>query len=132
MIRGCFRYVFDPLFVVAVSAYSVNRWFIRPALPPTEVFLRGYFNDLLLIPAALPPLLMLHRKFGFRSHDNPPSVREIALHVMIWSVFIEIIGPSLYGVGTADAWDAVAYAGGGLMAWGAWLFLYKNGVTVYR
>ena len=124
-----FRYLLDPLFVFAVSAYALNRCVFRPALPQTEVFMRGYFNDLLLIPAALPPLLLLHRKLGLRLHDRPPALAEISLHLLIWSIYLEIIGPPLYGIGTPDLWDAAAYTVGGLLAWAAWLRLYPRHAT---
>lgn len=126
MMGVSFRYLLDPLFLLAVSGYAVNKWFICRELAPSNIFVHGYLNDLLLIPAALPPLLFVHRKLGIRVHDDPPSLFEIGLHAVIWSVFLEIIGPPLYGVGTADLWDAVAYATGGLLAWCAWRGYYNE------
>ncbi len=46
-----FGYLRDPLFLIAVAGYVLNRWLLKPLVP--SPFLHGHFNDLLLIPAAL-------------------------------------------------------------------------------
>ena len=48
----------DPLFLVAFAAYALNRWVLKPHTH--SVFIHGYFNDLWLIPAALP------QSYGYR------------------------------------------------------------------
>lgn len=82
-------------------------------------FIRGQFNDLLLIPAALPVVLWLQRKTGLRTEDSAPSWSEIALHLCVWSVICEYIGPVWLHRGTSDFWDVVAY-GVGAVAAGVW------------
>ena len=59
-----FGYWRDRLFLVAVAAYGINRWGLKPRLP--SPFLHGHFNDLLLIPAALPVVLWVQRRLGLR------------------------------------------------------------------
>jgi hypothetical protein len=109
-----FRYLRDPLFHAAVAAYLLNRTLLKPhVLSP---FLHDHFNDLLLIPAALPVVLWTQRIIGLRTHDLTPSWLEMVLHVAVWSVICELIGPFYLRHGTADLWDAVAYAVGGLAA----------------
>src|SRR5262245_22366690 len=83
-----------------------------------SAFLRGHFNDLLLIPCALPLVLWLQRRFDLRKHDGPPTWSEIALHVTLWSVLFEGIGPHFLRV-TGDVFDVLAYVIGGLLA-GVW------------
>ena len=112
-----FGYWSDPLFIVASVAYALNRWMLKPLL--AIPFLRGHFNDLLLIPAALPLVLWLQRKFNLRHDDSAPEWREIGLHVLVWSLICEVIGPMLLHRGTADVWDVVAYVAGGIAA-GIW------------
>jgi hypothetical protein len=109
-----FGYLRDRLFLAAVTAYVLNRWLLQPLLP--SPFLHGQFNDLLLIPAALPPVLWLQRFVGLRDHDLVPSRAEMVFHLAVWSVIGEFIGPHWLHRGTADVWDVVAYAVGGVAA----------------
>ena len=111
-----FHYWRDPVCLVACAAYGANRWLLQPfvALGP---FMRGHFNDLLLIPSALPIVLWLHRRMGWRNHDGPPTVGEIALHLAVWAFIAEGAGPWLTHRGTADWWDLVAYSVGALVCY---------------
>jgi len=104
----------DPLFLAAVAGYALNRWLLKPLLP--SHFLHSHFNDLLLIPAALPVVLWGQRLLGLRKHDLAPSWAEMALHLAVWSVVCEGIGPCWLGFGTADLRDMAAYALGGMAA----------------
>ena len=115
-----FRYLRDEIFLLSVALYAVNRWMVKPHLPSGEIVLRGYFNDLLVIPCALPPLLLAHRMLRLRHTDAPPQAGEIALHVAIWSLFFELLAPLLVRSARGDWWDVVAYATGGLITWLLW------------
>jgi len=112
-----FRYWRDGLFLTACLLYAVNRWGIAPHTD--SAFLRGHFNDLLLIPCALPLLLLFQRLLGLRTHDGMPSVREITLYLAVWSLLFEVIGPHVMRGATGDPWDVVAYLVGGITA-GLW------------
>ena len=90
----------------------------------------GHFNDLLLIPAALPFVLWLNRRFGWRSHDAAPDAREIALHTALWALICEGIGPRWFHHGTADWRDVVAYATGAVIAWMFWKLKSARARTV--
>ena len=115
-----FRYAADPVALVSCGLYAINRWLVKPQL---EVgFLHDHFNDLLLVPAALPTLLWLHRRLGWRAHDGPPSAGEIALHTVIWAVICEAVGPQLTTRATGDVRDVVAYTVGALAAGTWWHF----------
>ncbi len=111
-----FRYLRDPCFLACCTAYAVNRWLLKPHLH--SVFLHSWFNDLLLIPCALPPLLLLQRWLKLRADDGPPHAGEILFQLCVWSVLFEWIGPHIIHT-TGDVWDVVAYAVGGLVA-GMW------------
>jgi ubiquinone/menaquinone biosynthesis C-methylase UbiE len=120
-----FGYVFDPLFLLCCALYATNRWLIKPHCH--IAFFHNWFNDLLLIPCALPPLLLIHRWFRLRNHDNPPTLAEISSHVVGWSILFEVIGPHLMPT-TGDPWDAVAYACGGAVSFFWWRASYnRNG-----
>ena len=112
-----FRYCRDPLFLIGCFAYALNRWVLKPNT--TSAFLHGYFNDLWLIPCALPPILWLHRRLHLRADDNYPSVSEIALHLAFWSVLFEYIGPKIMPHVVGDPLDVVAYTVGAVVA-GVW------------
>lgn len=112
-----FLWLRDPLFLAGCGAYVVNRCLVKPHVH-TGVF-HSYFNDLWLIPCALPPVLWLHRRFGLRGHDRPPQVSEIILHLLFWSALFEWLGPKILPHTTADPLDAVAYALGALLG-GLW------------
>jgi hypothetical protein len=109
-----FGYLRDPLFVTAAIGYVLNRWLLKPLLPSS--FLHDHFADLLLIPAALPVVLWIHRTVRLRTHDKVPSWSEMLLHLAVWSLICEFIGPEWFHHGTADLWDIVAYATGGVVA----------------
>lgn len=109
-----FGYLRDRLFLGAVAGYALNRWLLKPLLP--SPFVHGHFADLLLIPAALPVVLWLQRLVGLREHDRVPSWTEMGLHLAVWSLICEFIGPHWLHHGTADVWDVVAYAVGGVVA----------------
>ena len=113
-----FRYWRDGLCLVACALYAFNRWGLRPHVH--SAFLRGQFNDLLLIPAALPLVLGIQRFTGLRSHDQPPTAREIGGHLVVWSVLFEVIGPHLVRRATGDPLDVLAYAAGAALAWWWW------------
>ena len=84
--------------------------------------MRGHFNDLLLIPAALPLVLWLQRRLGVRAGDTPPSWREIGLHFAVWSIAAEAIAPLLWRHATGDWLDVAAYATGAVVSGCVWQF----------
>jgi len=108
----------DRLFLVGCLLYALNRWIFKAR--SANLFLHYYFNDVWLIPCALPPLLLLHRWLNLRDHDGPPTLAEITLHVLVWSILFEVIGPHLDSRATGDPWDVAAYAFGGAGAWIWW------------
>ena len=113
-----FGYAWDPLCWGACVLYAMNRWWISGHVE--SAFFHGYFNDVLLIPAALPLALWLQRRLGWRSHDESPRWSEIALHLTVWSVTAEALVPYLLAHGTADWKDVLAYASGAVISGFCW------------
>lgn len=107
----------DPLCLLAVLSYAVNRWLTHHGV--TQPFFCGYFDDGLLIPAALPIVLGMQRGLGLRRHRLPPTWGEIFSHITVWAVICELVGPRWGHHGVADGWDVVAYVVGGVFA-GLW------------
>jgi len=112
-----FRYLADPLFLFASLLYALNRWILKPHFH--SAFLHNHFNDLLLIPCALPPLLLIQRRLGLRAHDRFPELGEVALYLAVWSILFEVMGPRIIPWTVADPWDVLAYLVGGILA-GIW------------
>jgi hypothetical protein len=110
-----FRYLRDELFLLSTSLYALNRWLIKPHVHNS--FLRFHFNDLLLMPCALPPLLLMQRMLRLREHDEMPSIGEIGLYLVVWSILFEIVGPHILLRATGDPLDVLAYiCGAGIAA----------------
>lgn len=112
-----FHYWLNAPFAVGCMAFAANRWLIKPYVD--SAFMRHHFNDVWMIPCALPPLLWLYRCLGLRAHDRPPTISEILLHLVFWSAFCEWLGPVLVAHSTGDVWDVVAYTVGAVLA-GLW------------
>lgn len=114
---GRFAFYRDAAFWLGCTAYAVNRWGLRPHV--ASAFLRSHYNDLWLIPCALPLVLWVHDRMGWRP-AGPPTAREVKGHVTGWSLLFEWVGPRVQASATADAWDVACYAAGGLVAWAWW------------
>jgi hypothetical protein len=120
----------DSLCLLACVAYGLNRWFIAPH--SASPFLHHYFNDLLLIPAALPLLLWAQFKLSLREHDAAPTFSEIVFHVVIWTIVCEALGPRIFSRAAGDWHDGLAYAAGGIIAWLWWRQLPRLRVHLAR
>ncbi len=114
-----FGYARDPLCVLACAGYALNRWLLRPLGWASGPFMRGHFNDLLLIPAALPLMLWTQRRLGLRPNDARPSWREVTFHFVIWSIAAEALAPLIWRHATGDWLDVAAYGAGAIVA-GCW------------
>ncbi len=122
MKTAAFRYWRDPLCLAACAAYALNRWLLKPhfAMGAMGPFMRGHFNDCLLIPAALPLVLWLQRRLALRTHDGAPTGGEIFLHLAIWAFIAEGAGPFLTHHGTADWRDVLSYSAGAAVSYVLW------------
>jgi len=118
--RGGFGYWRDPVFLVSLAIYAVNRVLIKPHLHHYSPFFHGHLNDTLTVPVALPIYLFVYRWIGFRPDDEPPRWWEVALHVAVWMVFFKWFGPVILRQGVYDPFDEGCIAGGGLVAWALW------------
>jgi hypothetical protein len=116
-----FRYLLDPLFLACVGLYFLNRLVIKPNCDIH--FFHAWLNDLICIPFWVPIMLAGMRLFRLRRHDNPPTVAEIGIPLILWSWWFEIYLPNLATLEHrhyADPWDIVAYSIGAIFAWFFW------------
>ena len=118
--RGGFGYWRDPVFLVALAIYGVNREWIKPSLHSYSPFFHGHLNDSLTVPVALPVYLFFYRWIGLRPDDRPPRSWEIALHLAVWCVFFKWFGPVVLHRGVGDPLDDVSMIVGGGVAWAIW------------
>ncbi len=84
------------------------------------MFLRSWFNDLLMAPCAIPVVFWIFRRLELRRVDDPPKLIELGWILAVWSVLFEWIGPMYVPGTTADWRDVVMYWAGGFFAWGIW------------
>jgi hypothetical protein len=117
---GRFGYWRDPVFLIGLAVYVVNRELIKPFLTHYSSFFHGHLNDGLTVPVALPIYLFVYRLIGFRPDDEPPRWWEVALHAAVWMVFFEWFGPVILRHGVYDPIDDWCIAGGGFIAWAIW------------
>lgn len=108
-----FSYWRDPACWLGGLLYAVSRWTLKPHVD--SVFLISHFNDLLLIPCALPIFLFIQRKLRWRLHDEPPTAGEILGHLLVWSVLFEVVGPHIMRT-VGDVRDVLAYCAGAAVA----------------
>lgn len=112
-----FRYGLDGLCLTACALYALNSWWVPEAW--RGPFLSGHFNDVLLIPAALPWVLWLQARLGLRRFEGAPRWSEILFHLGIWAVMAEVVVPHWVPHAVGDVWDVAAYAIGAGLA-GLW------------
>jgi len=112
-----FRFHRDGLFLVGLFCYILNRWGLKPVAH--SHFLSWHFNDLWLIPCALPLVLWVQHRLGWRG-DHLPTTAEIGGHLILWSVLFEWIGPGFLPYVTGDPMDVLCYWVGGVVAWFWW------------
>ena len=109
-----FRYWRDPLFLACCALYALNRGVIKPMVHAP--FFQNWFNDLLLAPCALPPVLWIHRCLGLRASDDVPGLLEVLGHLAGWAALFEGLAPLIFQRSTGDPWDVAAYAAGAIVS----------------
>jgi hypothetical protein len=102
------------LFVVAIVAYAANRWGMKPRWPG-NVFLQNYFNDLWMMPCAVPAWCWGCEALKIRAPFQRARSREIVALLVLWSVLFEVMGPRFLHHGVADVRDVIAYATGAFL-----------------
>lgn len=113
-----FRYLCDPLFLLCCGLYAANRFLLKSHFQ--GAFFRFWFNDVLLLPCALPVVLRVHAYLGWRESSALPKAGEIFAHFVGWSILFEFFGPRVMNHATGDGWDVVAYAAGALVSFVWW------------
>ena len=118
--NGAFPFWRDPVCVSSWALYALNRAVLAPHFATQIPFLRAHFNDSLLIPAALPVLIWARGVLNLRNENGPPTWREIAFWLLIWSLIFEFLGPKWIGHSVGDWRDVLAYVLGALVAGAIW------------
>ncbi len=127
MKSGPFRYFADPVCIVSLSLYAINRFILKPH-HIGGWFTHGYLNDVLCLPLFVPMILYVQRLIGLRRHDGYPRAWELFQHWLIFSVVFEVIIPRMPSTfdSTADPYDVLAYLAGGVVAWLWWRWLSRK------
>jgi hypothetical protein len=120
-----FGYLRDPLFVVCVITYFVNRFVFK--LIWKDGFVHEHLNDLICIPFWVPIMLFAQRRVGLREIDTRPQPAEIIIPLILWSWIFEILLPATNWLGdrcVADYLDILYYTLGALIASVFWAWWY--------
>jgi len=120
-----YRYLTDPLFLVCLIAYCINRWVLKVHFVNT--FSVNYLNDFICVPFWIPIMLFLMRKSGLRRHDAPPQAFEILIPLLAWSWVFEVYLPRtsfFEGLAFSDYRDILCYAAGACVAAAFWKWWY--------
>lgn len=120
-----FLYLRDPLFLLCVATYFVNRFVLKKVWD--SGFVHEHLNDLICIPFWVPIMLFAQRRLGLRAGDESPRAGELVIPLLIWSWLFEIILPRtelMAGYCVADYLDIVYYAAGTLVAALFWRWWY--------
>ena len=72
-----FLYLRDPLFLLCVLTYFVNRFVLKAIW--TTGFIHEHLNDLICLPFWVPILLFAQRRVGLRDNDDPPRSAELVI-----------------------------------------------------
>ena len=117
---GGFGYWRDPVFLICLATYVINRTLIKPNLHHYSPLFHGHLNDTLTVPVALPIYLLAYRWIGFRPDDKPPRWWEVGLHLAVWIPFFKWFGPVVLHRGAYDPIDDWCILAGGIVAWLLW------------
>jgi hypothetical protein len=120
-----FGYLRDPLFLVCLVTYFVNRLVLKSVWK--DGFVHEHLNDLICVPFWVPIMLVAQQRLGLRD-DAPPRPRELVIPLVLWSWVFEILLPAidlLEGRFVADHLDVVYYALGSLGAGAFWRWWYR-------
>lgn len=120
-----FGYLRDPLFLVCLVLYFLNRFVGKPLTGGG--FLHEHFNDLICIPFWLPILLWFSKKAGLRKTNAPPLLIEVLVPTAGWSMIFEFWLPMLSSRFVGDPWDMTWYLLGGMGAYYVWRFTTSPG-----
>ena len=91
-------------------SHSVWRHFF-----PEPRLLQYYLNDLLCMPLVLAAAIFLQRNLVLRQADYALTSYQIGIIVLYWSVMFEGVIPHFVARYTADLFDVVTYAAGGML-----------------
>ncbi len=120
-----FCYLRDPLFLMCVTTYFVNRLVLKSLWK--DGFVHEHLNDLICIPFWVPIMLYTQRRLGLRD-DAPPRPGELVIPLVLWSWVFEILLPAIDGLGgrfVADHLDVLFYTIGALGAAVFWRLWYR-------
>jgi hypothetical protein len=121
-----FRYLRDPLFLLCLVTYFLNRFVLKKIW--NAGFVHEHLNDLICIPFWVPIMLFAQRQLGFRHNDDPPQPGEIVIPLLLWSWIFEILLPAAGWLGdwcVSDYLDVVYYTIGASVAAVLWRCWYR-------
>jgi hypothetical protein len=116
-----FRYLADPVCMVALIIYAINRFILKPH-HIGGWFTHGYLNDVLCLPLFVPMVLYAEHLVRLRPHFGHPRAWEILQIGAGFTLVFQVIIPRYPEtfVTAGDPYDILAYLAGGIVAWICW------------
>jgi hypothetical protein len=126
--QKAYKYYRDPVFVISIISYSINKLLLISHRSFESSFMKNYFNDIFVVPCLLPILIYCIARMKLRNKYSGPLLIEIFLFVSVISLTCEILGPFFLNKGVYDPNDIIAYLLGGMISW----FIWRYSVVSYR
>jgi len=118
------KFIAIPQMLVAFLFYSIHFCLSRNLPQYNFTFIRWYIADVLALIFCIP--LFVNSQVIFRIRNKKYiTIIDIAVYFIIFSLYFEIIMPKIWKHLTADMFDIVAYAIGGII-------LYFSQPTIQR
>ncbi|XOV71453.1 MAG: hypothetical protein ACFHW5_22565 [Verrucomicrobiota bacterium] len=109
---------FDSFWLLSLACYAIHR--IWQWASPAPGWMSSYWNDIWMLPCAVPLVIRIYETLNLREPNMHPSLSEIVWHGLLWSFMAEGLAPVWFPSSTADPLDLAAYALGGFMLWLRW------------
>ncbi len=110
------KYVALPEMFTGMGLYVVHFVLKETSKVYNATILRGYFSDVLALIVCIPIFINIQILFGTRRVYRV-HFWEIGLYLLIFSLVYEYLYPKIWDESTADLYDVVAYALGGIILW---------------
>lgn len=110
------KFVALPEMFIGMGLYGFHFFLRETSEMYNATVFRGYFSDVLALIVCVPIFVNIQILFRTRKKFKI-HLWEIGLYLIIFSVVYEYLYPKVWYKSTADIYDVVAYALGGVILW---------------
>lgn len=113
-------HLLDRWFLSFCTFYLVNRGLIQPCFSVKYPGIANCLRDFLVVPCLCSVWLFSYRLLGIKVIHYPPTAFDLAFSWVFFSVLLEFILPTFFGLGVSDPIDVLWYAVGTILAMLVW------------